>query len=172
MKLLPPPGRFLLPALLAFVLAACDGRKEVVQGQVAEADVAELSTPSESAERRRVRELLEGVVIPRLDFENISAEECADYVAFRIKEIAPAKAVKIVVRRPMPIDEEGRPILRGQFCYGGHTWKAESISAWQVLERIASDNRMSVEVDEMRVQLMPLPVDGEPMALLRPLEED
>jgi hypothetical protein len=113
MKPLPTPGRFLLPPLLALVLAACDGRKEVVQGQVAETKAAERSAPSESAERRRVREMLESVVIPEIDFGQTSAEEATDYVAFRIKEIAPAKAVTIVVRRPMPFDEEGRPIVGG-----------------------------------------------------------
>ena len=56
------------------------------------------------------------------------------------------------------------------FCYAGHTWKAENIPAWQALERIASDNRMTVEVDEKGVQLMPSPVDGKPVAL-RLLEE-
>ncbi|RYD61222.1 MAG: hypothetical protein EOP83_17540 [Verrucomicrobiaceae bacterium] len=173
MKLLPTPGRFLLSALLAFVLAACDGRKEVVQGHVAETRGAESSAPSEnaeSAERCRVREMLESVVIPEIDFSSTSAEEATDYVEARIKQIAPDKEVKIAVRRPMPLDEEGRPMVGLDVCYIGHTWKAENISAWQALERIASDNRMSVEVDETGVQLLPLPVDGKPLKL-RPLEE-
>jgi hypothetical protein len=169
MKPLPTPGRFLLP-LLAFALAACDERKEVVQGQVAQTKVTDRGASPEGAEHRRVRVMLESVVIPQIDFESTSAEEAAGYVEFRVKEIAPAKAVKIVSRRPMPLDEEGRPIKGGQFCYAGHTWKAENISAWQALERIASDNRMTVEADETGVQLMPLSADGKPVAL-RPLEE-
>jgi len=113
MKPLPTPGRFLLPPLLAFVLAACHERKEVAKVQVAETNATEHSPSSESAERRRVRVMLEGVVIPQIDFGQTSAEEGADHVEFRIKEIAPAKAVKIVVRRPMPLDEDGRPIVGG-----------------------------------------------------------
>jgi hypothetical protein len=171
MKLFSIAKGLLVPPLLAFVLAACDGRKEVAQVQVEETKATEPSVPPESAERRKVREMLESVVIPQIDFSQTSAEECADYVAARIKQIAPAKAVKVAVRRPMPLDEEGKPILRGQFCYSGHTWKAENISAWQALERIASNNRMAVEVDETGVQLMPLTADGKPVELLRPLEE-
>jgi hypothetical protein len=168
MRPLPTIGRFFLP-FLVFMFAACDGRKEAGQGQVVETKATEQSVPAESAERRRVREMLESVVIPAIDFSSTSAEEGTDYVEFRIKEFAPTKAVKIVVHRPMPLDEEGKPIV-GEFCYSGHTWKAENIPAWQALERIASDNRMTVEADEKGVQLMPLPVDGKPVAL-RPLEE-
>ena len=112
MKPLLTGGRFLLP-LLVFVLAACDERKEAAQDQVVETKDTERSAPSESTERRRVREMLESVVIPQIDFASTSAEEGAAYVEFRIKEIAPAKAVKIAVRRPMPLDEEGRPIVGG-----------------------------------------------------------
>jgi hypothetical protein len=168
--LLPTVGRFILP-LLAVVLAACDERKEVEQSQVVEAKATESSAPSESSEHRRVREMLQSVVIPKIDFESTSAEEATEYVEFRIKQIAPTKEVKIVVRRPMPLDEEGKPMLRGQVCYRGYTWKAENIPAWQALERIASDNRMRIEVDEKGVQLMPVSADGKPAALLRPLEE-
>ena len=170
MKSLSTAGRFLLP-LLGFVLAACDERKEVVQGQVVEAKVTESSAPSESAEHRRVREMLESVVIPKVDFEQTAVEEWIDFVEFRIKEIAPAKEVKMVVRRPMPLDEEGRPMVGLDVEYRAYTWKAENISAWQILERIASDNRMRIEVDEKGVQLMPVSADGKPVALLRPLEE-
>lgn len=165
MKPLPLPG-----LLLAIALVACEERKEVGQGQVAETKATEPSGPSESAERRRVREMLESVVFPRIDFEQASAEEGADYVAFRIKEIAPVQAVKIVVRRPMPLNEDGSPRLEGKGCYSGHTWKAENISAWAALEHIANDNRMTVEADEWGVQLMPLPEDGKPVDL-QPLEE-
>lgn len=171
MKSFPTLGGLLLHSLLALALAACDGRKESEQGQVAEPKAAGEMVSSESAERRRVREMLERVILPKIDFHQTSAEEGSDYVAFHIKEIAPAKAVKIVVRRPMPLDDEGKPITGGQFCYSGHTWKAEDISAWKALERIGSDNRMTVEVDETGVQLMPPLVEGKPVAL-RPLEEE
>lgn len=101
--------------LLGVAFAACNERSVTGQHQAPASKTSERAAPPESDDRRRVREMLGTVTIPLVDFEQTSAEEGAEYVRIRVKEIAPEKAVEIEVRRPMPRSEDGK-IIRGEAC--------------------------------------------------------
>ncbi len=54
--------------------------------------------------------------------------------------------------------------------YGGHDFSARDISAWKLLERVASDNHMKIEWINDRIELRPVGKDGKSLEP-RPLQE-
>ena len=170
-------NRIPIPAVLALIsLVACD---EAPSGQaVGEAAKAEQrSVPQESQELRIAREKLEKVIIPIVDFDRTSAEEATDFIEFKVAEITPENAVAIVARRPRISDERlkeaGVPREREvsvKVEYLAHDFSAHDISAWKLLERVASDNRMKIEWINDRIELRPVDKEGRSLEP-RPLQE-
>jgi hypothetical protein len=113
----------------------------------------------ESDLTRIVREKLEAIIIPKVDFEGTTAEEAIDFLRHRVVELDPepdyrARGMAFHVNRPK--DSEPSPSTSPtsvDVSHAGHDFKADNISAWQLLKRIASDNRMRIEVTERGVEL-------------------
>lgn len=158
-------------SLLLLVFVSCGKRPHRAESvNIGEGKASGRSTPPENAEHRRVREMLESVIIPEVNFEQTSAEEATGFAELEVRKHGPEKSVKMRVRRaksPHDKEMEADPSWHGaDRNHMGHDLKAQNITVWKLLERIASDNQMSVKVDEQGIQLMPLPEDGKPVELL------
>lgn len=157
----------ILPALALIPLLGCD---DASSGQAVgeAAKTEERSLPQESDELRSARGTLEGLVIPTVEFDRTSAEEATGFIEFKVAEAAPESAVKIVARRPQISDEVLKEFgvtreheYRVKCEYLAHDFSARDISAWKLLERVASDNRMKIEWANDRIELRPVDEHGQ-----------
>jgi hypothetical protein len=113
----------------------------------------------ESDLTRIVREKLEAIIIPKVDFESTTAEEAIDFLRHRVVELDPepdyrARGMAFHINRPKDSEPSpSTPPTSVDASHTGHDFKADNISAWQLLKRIASDNGMRVEVTVRGVEL-------------------
>jgi hypothetical protein len=156
----------ILAGLALSSLVACDNAPSG-KGVGEAARTEERSVPQESQDLRSAREKLEKVIIPIVDFDRTSAEEATDFIEFKVAKIAPENAVQIVARRPRISDErleEFGVTREREFSvkveYLAHDFSARDISAWKLLERVASDNRMKIEWINDRIELRPVDEHG------------
>lgn len=157
----------ILPAFALTFLPGCDeAPSEKVASEAAKTEAR--SEPQESPELKAARETLEKVIIPVVDFDRTSAEEATGFIEFKVAEAVPDNAVKIVARRPRISDERLKEfgVTREQEhsvkCeYLAHDFSARDISAWKLLERVASDNRMKIEWTNDRIELRPVDEHGQ-----------
>lgn len=113
-----------------------------------------------------VREKLEAIIIPLVSFEQTSAEEAIDFLSHRVMELDPepnagSRGISFRIKRPRdPFVPAGAHV---DTDYIGHDFEAGNISAWKLLQRIASDNGMRVEITEQGVLLTSPEADQNPL---------
>ncbi|MCW1887177.1 hypothetical protein OKA04_20730 [Luteolibacter flavescens] len=114
----------------------------------------EMSAPSdsphgeESSLARRVRGMLEAIIIPQVYFENTTVEEAVDFLRLRVRELDPEpdphmRGISIHLRRT------------ADSTSAGYDLQADNISAWALLNRIARDNRLVIQVTDRGIELTP-----------------
>jgi hypothetical protein len=140
-----------------------DGRHQSLQGYQPgrpEALESQSTSPSkrlresESDSMRRVREKLEAVILPNVDFENANAEEAVEFLQYRLSQIddPSLRGVLIVIDAPIPFREpEPRTQENAPF-----SMEATNISVWNVLKRVASDCKMKIQPMGEGIELIPL----------------
>lgn len=112
----------------------------------------------ETEAARRVREKLDSIILPSIDFDDTSFEEAIDFLRIRVAELDPdpdpslSDAIKLP-ERTSDDDIGARRIL---------PFSEKNISVWQVLKRIASDCRIKIKPTDQGIELIPIsPPPGE-----------
>jgi hypothetical protein len=112
----------------------------------------------ETEAARRVREKLDSIIIPNIDFDDTSFEEAIDFLRIRAAELDPHPD-------SLPHDAIKLPESTSNGDIGARrilTFSEKNISMWKVLKRIASDCRMKIKSTDEGIELIPIsPAPGE-----------
>lgn len=98
--------------------------------------------------------------------EDTSAEEAIDFLSLRIMELDPEPNAGLSFRIKRPKHPDMPQGGHADIDSIGHDFRADNLSAWKILKRIASDNGMRVEITDHGVLLTSREAD------MNPVEED
>lgn len=104
---------------------------------------------------RRVREKLDSIIIPVIDFDDTSFEEAIDFLRVRAAELDPDPDPSLIDAIKFPEGRTADDIGARRIL----AFSERNISMWKVLKRIASDCRMKIKPTDQGFEFIPISPD-------------